>query len=593
MIDPAFSILVIDDNPDNFDVIAIYLDNLNCEFFYADSGQEAIDNLDVLCPDLILLDVMMPDMDGFEVCRLIKSLPQWKTVPIIIVTALSSKADLAQCLAAGANDFISKPINRLELTARVQSMLRIREQYLQLENFNTRLEAEVQRRTRELQTMVFRDDLTQLPSRAGLLADITNRSPADTPNIALVYLDCDDFKVVNTSLGHDVGNQLLIAISERLKRHLRTSDRLARMGEDEFCFMLEGIAAADNAEEFAQQVLHSFEIPFLVAEREIFVTVCIGIAMGDIRQKSPDELLQNADTAMYQAKLRGRGNYQSFDQQMQLKIAHRLTLENDLKRALEQQTFINYYQPIFDLSSQVIVAFEALVRWPHPQRGMVSPGEFIPCLEETGLIVPVGMFVLRQACQQLRRWHDRGWTNLNISVNLSARQFASPTLLADIDRVLAETRINPAKLKLEITESAIMENPEGAIAITQKLRSRSIQISIDDFGTGYSSLGYLHRFPLNTLKIDRSFVSGNDAEQRNLPVVETIIGLSQQLGLTVVAEGIETHSQAKWLQCIGCQYGQGYFFSRPLPAQKIEDCYLKPPFQKPDEPLPQMNRSAV
>ncbi|MEG5042404.1 EAL domain-containing protein [Microcoleus sp. B3-C5] len=256
-------------------------------------------------------------------------------------------------------------------------------------------------------------------------------------------------------------------------------------------------------------------------------------------------------------------------------MLNRLTLENDLQRALEHQEFVTYYQPIVNLQTQNVVGFEALVRWQHPDRDMVLPGEFIPCMEETGLIVPVGMLVLKQACQQLRAWHQRGWTQLTMSVNLSVRQFTCPTLLADIDRVLAETAVNPAHLKLEITESAIVDNAQKAIALTEQLRSRQIQISIDDFGTGYSSLGQLHCFPVNNLKIDRSFVNQIQAGNRNYQVVNTIITLSNQLELAVIAEGLETTQQLQCLQQLGCEFGQGYLFSKPLTGAEIERIYLK------------------
>jgi EAL domain-containing protein (putative c-di-GMP-specific phosphodiesterase class I) len=252
----------------------------------------------------------------------------------------------------------------------------------------------------------------------------------------------------------------------------------------------------------------------------------------------------------------------------------RLNLENDLQRALENQEFVLYYQPIVHLQTQKCAGFEALVRWQHPKRGMIAPIEFIPCLETTGLIVNVGLFVLKQACEQLQAWQQKGWTNLSMSVNLSVRQFRSPTLLADIDRILAETQIQPSCLKLEITESAIMENAEMAIHLTEKLRSRQIQISIDDFGTGYSSLSYLHRFPVDNLKIDRSFVKEIQDHNRNYHVVNTILALSQQLNLSVIAEGIETPQQQQWLQTLGCEFGQGYLFSKPLPAAEIEKQYL-------------------
>ena len=569
------SVLVIDDEPDNFDVIETLLNDRDYQLHYAASGQEAINSLNLFEPDVILLDVMMPGMDGIEVCQRIKAMPKWEALPIVMVTALTTKTELARCLTAGADDFISKPVNRLELTARVRSMLRIHRQYQQLVTFNARLEATVQRRTAELQTMIFQDALTTLPSRTFLLQKLAEVLQAGESSFAVVYLDCDRFKLVNGSFGYAIGNQLLIAITERLQHHLRPGDVLARMGEDEFCFLLHQIDDAIALEPFIQAILRGFDTSFVVADCELFMTACIGIALGSSVYQQPEEPLQDADTAMYKAKLRGKGCYQIFDRQMSLAMLNRLTLENDLQRALEHQEFVTYYQPIVNLQTQKLVGFEALVRWQHPDRHMVLPGEFIPCMEETGLIVPVGMLVLKQACQQLRAWHQRGWTQLTMSVNLSVRQFTCPTLLADIDRVLAETAVNPAYLKLEITESAIVDNAQKAIALTEQLRSRQIQISIDDFGTGYSSLGQLHCFPVDNLKIDRSFVNQIQAGNRNYQVVNTIITLSNQLELAVIAEGIETTQQLQCLQQLGCEFGQGYLFSKPLTGAEIERIYLK------------------
>lgn len=573
------SILVIDDEPDNFDVVEMLLSDQGYQFYYATNGEAAIGSLGLFQPSVILLDVMMPGMDGIEVCRRIKAMPRWESIPIIMVTALTTKTDLARCLLAGADDFISKPVNRLELTARVRSMLRIHQQYQQLATFNARLETMVQQRTAELQTIILQDALTQLPTRASLVQRLSQLIQVRSSSFALVYLDCDQFKLVNGSFGHAVGDQLLVAIAQRLQQLLRATDMLARIGADEFCFLLQPINRQTDLEQLIATILQSFTAPFSVANCEIFLTACLGIALSNPDYQNPEEPLQDADTAMYQAKLRGKGSYQIFDRQMHLAMLNRLMLENGLQRALEQQQIITYYQPIIDLQTQKLVGFEALVRWQHPVNGLIPPGEFIPSMETTGLIVPVGMAVLKQAAEQLQRWHQQGWTELSMSVNLSVRQFSCPTLLADIDQILAETGVNPGLLKLEITESAIMDNAEMAIDLTQNLRSRSIQISIDDFGTGYSSLGYLHRFPIDNLKIDRSFVSQIQSENSNYPVVNTIVALSQQLGLSVVAEGIETVQQLEWLKQLGCQFGQGYLFSRPLSAADIEHHYLSPAAQ--------------
>lgn len=579
------AILIIDDEPNNFDVIETFLssnpassgDDEDYLLHYAATGEEALSALAIFEPDLILLDVMMPGMDGIEVCKQIKAMPQWEAVPIIMVTALTSRTDLAACLSAGADDFISKPLNRLELTARVRSMLRIHHQYQQLAHFNTKLEAIVQQRTLQLQQRIAQDDLTKLPSRASLLQKLTEISQFSSRSFAVVCLDCDQFKLVNGSFGHQVGDRLLVAIAERLQKQLTPGDVLARLGGDEFCILLNQVEDMATLETILDKILHSFETPFMVGTCEIFTSVCIGVALRNHTHQPSEELLQDADTAMYQAKLRGKGSYQIFDRQMHLIMLNRLTLENDLQRALQNQEFILYYQPIVNLKTQQLEGFEALLRWQHPTRGIVSPDEFIPCMEMTGLIVPVGMVVLKQACEQLHMWQNQGWINLTMSINLSVRQFASPTLLEDIDRILTATAIHPTSLKLEITESAIMENADTAIALTRELRSRQIQISIDDFGTGYSSLGYLHRFAVDNLKIDRSFVKQIQSEIRKYHVVDTIVALSQQLGLSVVAEGIETLQQLNWLKKLGCEFGQGYFFNPPLPAREIEKIYFTTP----------------
>lgn len=575
-------ILVIDDEPDNFDVIEILLLSENYYLSYVSGGQRAIERLSSLQPDLILLDVMMPDMDGITVCRQLKADPQWRSIPVIMITALTGKQDLAACFEAGADDFISKPVNGLELRARIRSLLRLRKQQQNIEalnhqlqeanqrlsHFNTALEEQVNQRTAELQHLVHYDALTELPSRLRLQEQLEQLWHNPCSPFSLMYIDCDRFSLVNGSLGHRVGDQLLQAVGQRLMQHVQAGDLVARVGEDEFCLLLHNLEYQEQVQQAAEEMLQLFTKPFAVADYEIFVTVSIGIAIGPTGFQHPSELLQSADMAMRKAKVQNKGGYQIFNQAMHTITFNRLLLENDLRRAIDRQEFFLHYQPIIDLKTHQIHGFEALVRWQHPTRGFVSPAEFIPCTEETGLILPIGLWVLQQACQQWRSWHDQGFQNISMSVNLSARQFLYPHLLRDLDRVLAETQMDPRQLKLEITESTILDNTSATLRTLDKLGDRGIHLSIDDFGTGYSSLQYLNRLPVHSLKIDRTFIQDLQETEQNAKIVEAIITLGHALGLTIVAEGVETEAQANQLQTLACNYGQGYLFSRPLAIEQ-------------------------
>ncbi|MDX1977216.1 MAG: EAL domain-containing protein [Pseudanabaenaceae cyanobacterium bins.68] len=564
------SILVIDDEPDNFDVIEALLNDEAYQLQYAASGREAIDGLGVFNPSVILLDIMMPDLNGIEVCRLIKQIPKWKSIPIIVVTALNTKKDLSDCIAAGADDFISKPVNSLELKARLRSMVRVYDQYCQLASFNQQLEATVSLRTKQLEDLIYRDSLTNLPTRAYLSEQIQLLSTKTDCCFGLLYLDCDNFRAINGSFGHAIGDSLLIEIAQRLYSLLSEYDTLVRLNGDEFCFLLTQIAKVEDLQQFATQVLDLFRLPFRVEHYEIYLTTSIGgVLSQDSGHQSAEGILESADIALHQAKLLGKGNYQLFAAQLNADILARLTLENDLQRALVQNQFVVFYQPIVCLGSGKITGFEALIRWSHPERGMVSPAAFIPCLETTGLIVPVGRAVLEQACTQLASWHTQGWGELTVSVNLSAKQFSCSTFIADVEEILLKSGLNPASLKLEITESIIISGYTAVVNVIAQLRDRQIQISLDDFGTGYSSLSYLDQFPLDNLKVDRSFVADLD-NPRKLDVTAAIVHLAKKLNLSVTAEGIETQTQAQRLISLGCDYGQGYLYSKPIAASEVE-----------------------
>jgi diguanylate cyclase (GGDEF)-like protein/PAS domain S-box-containing protein len=417
----------------------------------------------------------------------------------------------------------------------------------------------------------FHDTLTGLPNRAlfmdRLRLAVGRAARAKKYLFAVLFLDLDRFKNVNDSLGHTVGDQLLVAIARRLERCLRHIDTVARFGGDEFAILIDGVEDANDAVRVAERLQREVTTPINVGGLEVFTSVSVGIALSSTGYELPEDVLRDADTAMYRAKAAGKARHEIFDTAMHARAVALLQLETDLRRAVERGEFVVYYQPIVSLADDSIRGFEALVRWQHPERGLVTPSEFIAVAEETGLIIPLGLWVLREACGQMSEWQARfGLTGaLTLSVNISGNQFMQPDLVEQVKRILAETGFDPRRLQLEITESSVIENTETVTAMLVQLRSLGIRLSMDDFGTGYSSLSYLHRFPIHTLKIDRSFVSGCSAGDEN-EIVRTIIMLARNMGMEVVAEGVETREQLDSLRDLSCEYGQGFLFSRPLDA---------------------------
>jgi diguanylate cyclase (GGDEF)-like protein len=415
----------------------------------------------------------------------------------------------------------------------------------------------------------FHDSLTGLPNRAMftelLKAEIESSKRRNEHMFAVLFLDLDRFKNINDSLGHTHGDLLLVAFAERLERTLRPIDTLARFGGDEFAILVSGMTDATDAVRVAQRIQDELTQPFVLDKNSAFATASIGIALSSSGYDRPDDILRDADTAMYRAKENGKARCEVFDHGMHARAVSRLQLESDLRQAIEQKEFCVYYQPIVSLQTGRLAGFEALVRWNHPRRGLVCPADFIPVAEETGLIVPIGEWVLNEACQHIRQCQldSPSHRSLSLSVNLSARQVAQPDLLDRIKEALHNSKLSPHCLKLEITESVVMENAEAAALMFKQLRALGVQLSIDDFGTGYSSLSYLHRFPLNYLKIDRSFVMRLTTDNDNA-IVRTISTLARNLGMETIAEGIETEEQHQQLKMLGCEYGQGYLFSRPV-----------------------------
>lgn len=425
------------------------------------------------------------------------------------------------------------------------------------------------------------DPLTDLPNRVLILERLDqaiNRAKRlENYQYAVLFLDLDRFKVINDSLGHLVGDQLLMAIAQRLKKNLRKIDLVARLGGDEFLILLEDFHRIEEVVHIAERILEDCKTPLTVSGHQIFTGMSIGIALGNKNYQQAGDLIRDADIAMYRAKTQESNSYKFFDAAMHTQALKRLSLEADLRKALDQEEFKVYYQPIIDLSSHQLVGFEALVRWQHPVQGLIPPNEFIPIAEEIGLIVALDRWVFEQSCQQIYHWQNQfsDYSSLKISINLSAQDLRKIALIQDIDRILQKTKLPGRAITLEITESMLIEDIDQTIGILNRLADRQIHISIDDFGTGYSSLNYLHRLPVNNLKIDQSFVSQVQLESRNNQVINTIVTLSNQLGLTTVAEGIETHQQLEYLQQLGCQFGQGYLFSKPLPAEEIETQFFQ------------------
>lgn len=440
--------------------------------------------------------------------------------------------------------------------------------------------SELQQAHAQIAHNALHDPLTSLPNRA-LLSErlelaINKAQRHDDYHYAVLFLDLDRFKVINDSLGHVIGDKLLVGIAQRLKIHLRNTDMVARLGGDEFVILLEESNNQKTVIEIVERIIEECQTPFDFDKQKVFSSVSIGIVLGSRDYHQAVDLLRDADIAMYRAKKEDHSSYKIFNKAMYVTAFNRLTLETDLRKALEQGEFVLHYQPIFDLLDNKLVGFEALIRWQHPIHGLILPTQFLPIAEETGLIIPLDAWVIRQACQQVNHWENKFPRNLSlkVSINLSAKDFQKPNLIEDIDYLLAETGLESELITIEITESMLMENLENTIDVLEQMKLRNIRISIDDFGTGYSSLSYLNRLPIDNLKIDRSFVNQMQADKRDYQIVNTITALSRQLGLVTIAEGVETPHQLLLLKQLGCQLGQGYLFSEPLPVDEIENKIL-------------------
>ena len=674
-------ILIVDDEAMNRVVLESILKRHGYQTIQAENGTQALHLIQEGGIELILLDIVMPDINGLDVLTRLRKQYSSAELPVIMVTADDNRDQIIKAFQLGANDYVTKPLDVDISMARIETQMQLRksqaalraseERYALAANgtndglwdwqittgeayfsprWKTMLGLDADEKTdsindwldrihgddrngveNELQAhldgelphfeaelrmqckdksyrwmlcrgMVIRNHSGAATRIAGSLTDITEGKVADAltglPNrllfcdrlqrtidrckrkpldkFAVMYLDLDNFKLVNDSLGHEAGDQLLIAIARRLEGCLRSCESIvARFGGDEFTILLERLNSSTDAEKVAQRVIDSITAPITLRNgREIFAGASIGISHVQERKNIVvDDLLREADTAMYEAKMAGKSQFRVFEPNMHQQANERLNIESELRRALDRNEIVLHYQPILDIASGDLVGFEALARWDHPQMGIVSPNEFISIAEETGLIVPIGQRVLEMSCQQLSDWRARHATSdsWSISVNISSKQLTEAGLVDSIQQTLDRAGLSPSDLRIEITESAIMQDPQQGVGLLNSLRELGVRVAIDDFGTGYSSLAALHWLPLDVLKIDRSFVDKMTHSRENLAIIRTILTLAKHLNLDVVAEGIETIEQREKLVSMGCEFGQGFLFSRPLEADQVDN----------------------
>lgn len=723
-IDTKANILVVDDIPENIHLLSDTLSQSGYDVRGVISGEMALRVVKSLKPDLILLDVMMPGLNGYQVCQQLKADPETQDIPIIFLSANNDTIDKAKAFSAGAVDYIDKPFQIGEVLLRINNQLKFKAAQEEIRQLNAQLQQRIQERTDQLysanqelkyeinerqqvakmlqeseeklenilnsldevvwsadlvtQNLIFLNpaasqvygrsvsellnnpqlrleaihpsDRTEVeqslkntqPNQSidleyrilqpngeirwvwersrvicdaegiyrqdGILCDITERKQIEEklsyeaqhdaltglPNRAafirrvkqaiaaskedenyifvVLFIDLDRFKIINDSLGHSIGDELLITVAKILTESVREQDFVARLGGDEFTILLDNVECLGDAHIIAGRIQEKLITPFDLDEHTVFTSASIGIVVGDSRYQDSAEILRNADIAMYSAKSNGKARHEFFNDEMYARTAELLKIENDLRKAVINHELLLHYQPIISFDSGKLYGFEALVRWKHPKKGLIYPDKFIGIAEETGLIVPIGEWVLKEACRQLHLWQIKyaQAANLKISVNLASQQVNEPGFLDKLDTIINTIKLPKNSLQLEITESTLMEGKQETINLLKAIRTRGIKLSIDDFGTGYSSLRYLNRFPINNLKIDRSFVRGMLDEKENFEIIKTIIALARTLKMDVIAEGVETLRQHKVLKVLNCKLGQGYLFSKPLDSESIE-----------------------
>jgi len=556
----SLRLLMIEDNPDDEALIlrAIRKGGFNVEHVRVDNGEDLLAVLKSKDWDIVLSDYQMPEFNGLAALKIVKQ--RNKDLPFIVVSGTIGEEVAVEAMRSGAQDYLMKD-NLTRLVPAIRREL---------------ADADERRALREAQQTLrhqaYHDILTGLPNR-WLLRDRMEQAlkyvRQKKTGLAVMFLDLDRFKNLNDTLGHMIGDYLIRAVAERLNLILNERDTLARLGGDDFVVMLMDIVGPEQAAAAADLLLTALHEPFVLDDKEIYVGASIGIALHPANGDEFDVLIKNAESAMYYAKDQGRNNYQFFSHEIQAATADRFTIENELRGAIRASELRLYYQPQFTLHDGRITGLEALVRWEHPKRGMTAPDKFIPVAEESGLIIPLGEWVLRQAIEDGVKLRNAGCKLQRLAINLSARQLYHQDTLELLREMVARGDLGTEALEIEITESGIMQNPEQAVANLNAIRDMGIGIAIDDFGTGYSSLAYLKRFPINILKIDRSFIRDITLDQDDTTIVKTILAMAQALNLRVIAEGVETQEQYDFLAELGCAEGQGYLFARPMPCEDL------------------------
>ena len=564
-------ILVIEDEEFVRENILELLDAEGFDVFGAQNGHIGVDLAKAKMPDLILCDVMMPGLDGYGVLTTIRQDPLMAAIPFIFLTAKAAKADFRQGMELGADDYITKPFTRAELLGAIGTRLRKQAAVEELYHI------ELQQAKAQLDYLIHNDSLTNLPNRLSLRERFKQVQPTDSNNEQLVTVLClgiDRFNQINDNLGHAVGDLLIKSVAERLSACVGNQNTVARLNADQFAIILATVEHKKEAGNVAQTLLDNLSQTFRLAGQEIFITASLGIAVYPRDGAEVEQLLNHANIAMAKAKEQGGDQYEYYTPAYNIGSADRLVLQSSLRYALERQELVVYYQPQVNLQTGEIVGAEALVRWQHPERGLVSPDKFIPIAEETGLIVPIGEWVLHTACQQVKLWQTEGFPSLRVAVNLSSRQFSQIDLRHQLVQILIATGLDPKYIELELTESMLVQNTEVAIRRLNALKALGVTIAIDDFGTGYSSLSYLQQFPFDILKIDRCFIRNITENANNAAITKAIIEMAKSLNLKLIAEGVETEAELSFVCQHQCDGMQGYLFSRPIPAPEFHQLLM-------------------